>query len=61
MGGGTGEVECVEFDVVDVAVWEGGVGALDKKGRWWVREETAKEEEEEKGEDEGREEGRGSI
>ncbi|KFY83172.1 hypothetical protein V500_10145, partial [Pseudogymnoascus sp. VKM F-4518 (FW-2643)] len=26
MGGGTGEVECVEFDVVDVAVWEAGVG-----------------------------------
>ncbi|KFY74076.1 hypothetical protein V499_05858 [Pseudogymnoascus sp. VKM F-103] len=52
MGGGTGEVECVEFDVVDVAVWEGGVGVLDKEGRWWVRGET-EEEEVGKGEGEG--------
>ncbi|ELR08572.1 hypothetical protein GMDG_03267 [Pseudogymnoascus destructans 20631-21] len=40
--GGTGEVECVEFDVVDVAVWEGGVGVLDMEGGWWVRGSTEK-------------------
>lgn len=55
MGGGTGEVECVEFDVVDVAVWDGGVGLLDKEGVWWVREGPAKEGEEGKGEGEGEE------
>ncbi|OBT85266.1 hypothetical protein VE02_06525 [Pseudogymnoascus sp. 03VT05] len=53
MGGGTGEVECVEFDVVDVAVWEGGMGVLDMEGGWWVREETAKEGEGEVEEREG--------
>ncbi|OBT96794.2 hypothetical protein VE01_04235 [Pseudogymnoascus verrucosus] len=52
MGGGTGEVECVEFDVVDVAVWDGGVGVLDKEGGWWVRGETVKEEEAGKEEEE---------
>ncbi|OBT71920.1 hypothetical protein VF21_09201 [Pseudogymnoascus sp. 05NY08] len=56
MGGGTGEVECVEFDVVDVAVWEGGVGVLDMEGGWWVRVDGEKEGEEEgKGEGDGEE------
>lgn len=54
-----GEVECVEFDVVDVAVWEGGVGVLDAPGGWWVRGSTA-DEEGRKGEgDEGGGEGEG--
>lgn len=50
MGGGEGgEVECLDFDVVDVAVWERGVGVLDKEGGWWVRGD-GKEEVESEGE-----------
>jgi hypothetical protein len=45
----------LEFDVGDMAVWEGGVGVLDKEGGWWVREETAEKEEERNGEGGGRE------
>ncbi|OBT61429.1 hypothetical protein VE03_09516 [Pseudogymnoascus sp. 23342-1-I1] len=38
MGAGTGdEVECLGFDVLDVAVWGGGVGVLGGEGGWWVR------------------------
>lgn len=53
MGGGRGEVECVEFDVVDVAVWKGGVGVLDQEGGWWVRGDGEKGDEGEGEEREG--------